>query len=86
MDFINSVQNIQQKPRHVRQRILFISVAVCMAVIIVSWLMVASRRINVDMFNASNTETQVKTAASPFDMLKNIFTDALENIKTHAQK
>jgi len=79
MDFIHSVQNIQQKPRHVRQRILFISVGVSMAIVVISWLMVTSRRIDADMFHAS--KTQMEASASPFDMLRNIIMDITESVR-----
>ena len=69
MSFIELVQNVQQKPRHIRQRIFFISITICMAGVIALWLIVASRRLGVDMFGTSNQETQIKTAASPLDML-----------------
>jgi len=81
MDFVNSIQTIQQKPRHIRRRILFVSVTVCMAIVIAVWLMVTNRRIDTDMFTAPNIKTHTETAASPFDMLKDIFTDGLESIR-----
>ena len=86
MSFIELVQNVQQKPRHILQRIFFISITICMAGVIALWLIVASRRLGVDMFGTSNQETQIKTAASPFDMLKNTFMDGIEYIKTNVQK
>ncbi|OGZ44465.1 MAG: hypothetical protein A3J55_04460 [Candidatus Ryanbacteria bacterium RIFCSPHIGHO2_02_FULL_45_17b] len=86
MDFINSIQNIQQKPRHVRQRILFISVAICMVVIIISWLMVTSRRISGTMTNIPYEEIVTSAGASPLEILKTTFAETIESIKAHAKK
>ena len=52
-----------------------------MALVVTAWLMVTSRRIDTDTFKASSIKTQIEIAAPPFDMLKNIFTDAVESIR-----
>lgn len=85
MSFIETIQNIQQKPRRIRQKILFISVTVCMALIITSWLMVANRRIPINLFSGATIKTQT-AGVPPFDILKNAFIDGIERIKTHAEK
>lgn len=79
---MQSVQNLQQKPRHVRQRILFITVGLAMAVVITSWLMVTSRRIDADILKAGNTPAEMDSADSPFGTLKRTFTDIAKDIRT----
>ncbi|GEM_PF-6119219 len=68
MDIIHAIHNLQRKPDHVRRRILIISVAGTMAVIIGFWLMATSRRIEYAS-SAPTTKTTTKTE-SPFAMLK----------------
>ena len=82
MDPITAIQRLQQKPRHIRQRILFASVAISMTIIVVSWLMITSRRIDGDIINDPNKKVQTETAASPFNMLKKTFIDAMNDIRT----
>ena len=82
MDFIRSIQNIQQKPLPVRQRILFVSVAIIMALVVISWVMVTSRRLGANMFDTrSRKETKQAAAESPFGVLKDTFTDAAASIR-----
>jgi len=50
-----------------------------MAIVVISWLMVTSRRIDADMFHAS--KTQMEASASPFDMLRNIIMDITESVR-----
>lgn len=38
MTIVNFIENLQEKPRHVRVRIMVVAVAVCMLVIVLIWL------------------------------------------------
>ena len=78
MDFIRSIQNLQQKPPHIRKRILVVSVVVCMGLIVASWLMITNRRIDSIALNAPNKKAETKESASPFNMLKEIIVDTVE--------
>ena len=82
MDIIRAVHSLQQKPLHLRRRILFISVAAIMALVVISWIMVTERRLGADMFDTRpRKETKQAAAESPFGVLKDTFTDAAASIR-----
>ncbi|TSC69952.1 MAG: hypothetical protein G01um101470_921 [Parcubacteria group bacterium Gr01-1014_70] len=81
MDLIHTIHAIQQKPPHVRQRILVVSVVFCMGIIIVVWLMIVSRRIDVNMFDAPTKQATIETVDAPFVLLKDAVIDAAGAIR-----
>lgn len=76
MDIIRTVNNLQQKPEHVRRRILALSVAICMIVIVGAWVMVESRRIGEGAISAAAKPTALEPSSSPFALLTATFGDA----------
>ena len=81
MDIIRTVNGLQQKPEHVRRRILVLSVAICMIVIVGAWIMVESRRIGAGPISAAAKPTASEPASAPFALLKATFTDAVKTIQ-----
>lgn len=76
MDIIRTVNDLQQKPEHVRRRILVLSVALCMIIIVGAWVMVEGRRIGEGAVSAAAKSTVPEPSNSPFALLKATFGDA----------
>ncbi|TSC79089.1 MAG: hypothetical protein G01um101429_596 [Parcubacteria group bacterium Gr01-1014_29] len=76
MDIIQTINDLQQKPEQVRRRILALSVATCMIIIVGAWVMVESRRIGEGAISAAAKPAALESSSSPFALLKATFGDA----------
>jgi len=79
---MNFLQNIQNKPEYIRWRILYITLAVCMAVVVALWVWMVRGQVLPE--KVVQKEDSISTP-SPFKVLKDggvvIFQDFLGGIK-----
>lgn len=80
MDFLSKIETVQQKPVQTRRRILVITVALIMTMVIGAWFAVLSRTLNLSAANNQEASSQ-KTAMTPFSLLGDQFKDAFQNLK-----
>ena len=79
---MNFLQNIQNKPEHVRWRILYVTLAVCMAVVVALWVWTVRGHVLPE--REKQIEDSISTP-SPFKVLKDsgavIFQDFIGGVK-----
>ncbi len=71
------IEKLQNKPEHIRQIVLLVSVVVIMIIIITIWLSTFSIRISKD----TKKQTDNSSELSPFSMIKNDVMNFYKNIK-----
>lgn len=72
----NYLRNLQNKPLHTRKMILYVSTGVLFALIVFLWILL----LNIQKVNES--KAPLEGALSPFEGIKEIFTNMFEQINT----
>ncbi len=80
------LKKIQNKPEHVRWRILYVTLTVCMMLVIIVWIGAVREKMISDQTNT----VEEKISTSPFKVLKNgififyqDFLDGVDKVKTN---
>lgn len=80
MDFLDKIEEIQQKPVQVRKRILIVSVGLTMVIIIGAWLAIMSRTLAVNT-SSKDLDKNQNSAMTPFSLLSNQFKGLSKNLQ-----
>ena len=79
MDFIEKIEELQQKPDHIRRRILVISVTSIMAVIIGIWLLLLGR--SLATVDTKTEKEQKNVALTPFALLGGQIKESFQDLR-----
>lgn len=85
MNFLEKIEEIQQKPVQVRKRILVVSVSAVMIIIVGAWLAITSRSLAVNT-SPKDLDKNQNSAMTPFSLLGNQFKDFSKNIQDMFKK
>ncbi len=72
----NHLRNLQNKPLHTRKTILYVSTVILFTLVVLLWILL----LNIQKVGESKTSSQ--GILSPFEGIKEIFTNMFENINT----
>ena len=72
----NYLRNLQNKPLHTRKTILYVSTVILFSLVVLLWILL----LNIQKVGESKTSSE--GILSPFEGIKEIFTNMFENINT----
>ena len=75
MSILDTIEKIQQKPEPVRRQIMYLALAVCMAIVFAIWAVNFSATLG----SENNSAATTGTSTSPMDYLKKVWDDITTN-------
>jgi hypothetical protein len=70
MSLINKIENLQKKPEAIRRRVLAVSVAAIMFIIVVVWIF------TLNLSKKNSEQEQISSEFTPFGVFRSIIKDA----------